>query len=87
MSEAKKAADAKKFKVTIAKAGEGEDNGDVFLGVNGRTVLIQRGQPVVLEECFLDVLKNSVIETHEKGEDGKLKPISIPRFNFSFEPA
>lgn len=86
MSEAKKA-EVKKYKVTIAPGSEGEDNGDVFLGVNGRTVLIKRGHPVIVDECFVDVLKNSVIHTHEKNDKGTLVPIAIPRFNFSVEPA
>jgi hypothetical protein len=86
MSEAKKA-EAKKYKITIAPGAEGEDNGDVFIGVNGRTILIKRGHSVVVEECFLEALKNSVIDTFEKDEKGKVTPIKIPRFNFSSEQA
>ena len=34
-------------------------NGDVFVGVNGRTFQIQRGVEVEVPECVAEVLRNS----------------------------
>jgi hypothetical protein len=91
MTEAKKPeateVKVKKYKLTVSPGGEGQDNDDVFLAVNTKPVLIQRGKEVIVEECYIEALKNSVIETTERNEKGEMVPIRIPRFNFSFEPA
>lgn len=78
---------AKAFRVTVHSGEDKGDKGDVFLSHNYKPILIQRDQPVVLDERYVDVLKHSVIETIIKGEDGKEHPVRIPRYSYSVEPA
>jgi hypothetical protein len=73
----------KKVKVTIHSGEDAGDKGDVFLAHNFRSVLIQRDQEVELEDCFHEVLKNTMIETTVKNKDGEEVPVRIPRFAFS----
>ena len=40
-------------------------NGDVFVGVNGRTFQIQRGVDVEVPECVAAVLRNSETQNAE----------------------
>lgn len=40
-------------------------NGDVFVGVNGRTFQIQRGVDVEVPECVAEVLRNSETQNAE----------------------
>lgn len=56
-----KAAKSKKVKVKILATEE--EKGDAFLSVNGKNVLIKRGEPVEIDEMYLGVLNDSVIET------------------------
>lgn len=84
--KAAKAKEPKKFKVTIHSEGEGGDKGDVLLGHNFRLIQIKRDSEVVIDECFLDVLKSSVVDTVVKDDDGKMRPIKVPRYNFTAEP-
>lgn len=80
MAEDKK---AKKIKVTIHSGEDKGDKGDVPLVHNYRQILIQRDQEVEVDECFLEVLKHSVIETTVKAEDGKESLVRVPRFAYS----
>lgn len=66
----------KKYKITFH--GEG---GDVMVGHNYKLNVFKRNVETVINEDFLDVLKNSVIKTkNEAGED-----VSIPTHNYSVE--
>lgn len=77
----------RKFKVTIM-ATEGE-TGDVKLGVNGHMIQIKRGVPVVIDEAYLEVLKNTIIHT-VKHDDSTgttvVQAMAIQRLPFSAEP-
>jgi len=42
---------------------------------------------VIINENYLDVLKNAVVNTTIKQEDGTITPIRIPRFSFTVTPA
>lgn len=83
---AAKAKEPRKYKVTIHSEGEGGDKGDVLLGHNFKLIQIKRDAEVVIDENFLNVLKASVVDTVVKGEDGKMHPVRVPRYNFSAEP-
>jgi hypothetical protein len=66
----------KQYKITLH--GEG---GDVLIGHNYKLNVFKRNVETVIDEDFLDVLKNSVIKTkNEAGED-----VSIPTHNYSVE--
>lgn len=77
----------KKVRVTIHGEGEGGDQGDVILVHNYRQIQIKRGEAVDIDECYLDVLRSSVIDTFVKGEDEKTRAVKIPRYSYSIEPA
>lgn len=77
----------RKFRVTIM-ATEGE-TGDVKLGVNGHMIQIKRGVPVVIDEAYLEVLKNTIIHTvkHDDSTGSTVvQAMSIQRLPFSAEP-
>lgn len=75
---------ATKVKVTIYSGEDAGDKGDVFLAHNFRSVLIQRDQEVEIDECYLDILKNTVVETTVKDKDsGKESVVRIPRFAYN----
>lgn len=78
-----------KFKITIfEEKGAGPF---IDLAVNGKAVRIMRGKEVVIAEAYLHALKNAVEDVYEPVEDenGVITTIkkSIPRHNFSYEPA
>lgn len=75
---------AKKVKVTIYSGEDAGDKGDVFLSHNFHPLLIQRDQEVEIDERYLEVLKNTVIETVVKDKDsGKESVVRIPRFAYN----
>jgi hypothetical protein len=75
------------FKVTI-HSGEGEaDKGDVPIIHNYKQIVIQRDKEVTINENYLNVLKDAVVNTSIKSEDGKITPIKIPRFSYTVTPA
>lgn len=64
----------RKFKVTLF-ATETEKS-DVLMAVNGYGIQIQRNQEITLDECFVEVLRNSVISTVEQDPDsGAMRPV------------
>lgn len=71
------------YKVTIHSGSEKGDQGDVFLGHNGVSFLIQRDQEVTVDERVIDCLKDAVIHTTKKGEDGIEREVKIPRFSYN----
>lgn len=83
--KSEKAPKAKKVKITIFSGEDKGDKGDVFLSHNYKPVLIQRDQPVTVDECYLEVLKHTVIETTVKNDAGDEIPVRIPRYNYSVE--
>lgn len=85
MTEATKSKAPKKVKITIHSEGEGGDKGDVILVHNFRQIQIKRDIAVEVDECYLDVLKSSVIDTVVKGEDEKMRPVKIPRYSYTVE--
>jgi hypothetical protein len=72
-------------RITIHSGEDKGDNGDVFLSHNFKPILIQRDKAVEVDECYLEVLKHSVIETVVKNEAGVESAIRIPRYSFSVE--
>lgn len=77
----------KMYKVTIHSGEDKGDKGDVFLSHNHKSALIQRDKEVVISEYFVECLKNSMIETTIKGEDGVERSVRIPRFSYNVSPA
>ncbi|MGI0034319.1 MAG: hypothetical protein ACRD98_00425 [Nitrososphaera sp.] len=57
----------RQFRVTIFSTET--DKSDVLMAVNGYGISVQRNKEVVLDECFVEVLKNSVITTTEQHPD------------------
>ena len=53
-----KKTEATEEKVKIRLPLTREDNGDVFVAVNGRTWLIKRGVEVEVPPCVVEVLRN-----------------------------
>lgn len=86
VKEKTKAAKApRKYKITIHSEGSSGDAGDVLLGHNFRLLQIKRDVPVEIDEYFLEVLKSSMIDTQAKDENDKMKPVKIPRYNYTVE--
>lgn len=85
--EKAKKQDAKKVKLVIHSGEDAADKGDVVLVHNFRQIQIQRDKEVVVDECFLEVLKHSTIETNVKGEDGVVRHVRVARYAFSASPA
>lgn len=56
-----KPVNGKKYKVKIFATQE--DKNDVDLIVNGHNIRIQRGQEVIIDEAYVEVLRNAVINT------------------------
>lgn len=81
-----RAAAPKQYKITIHSGEDATDKGDVVLAHNYKQILIQRDQEVTVGEQYLEVLRNSTIETVIKDDKGE-RAIKIPRFSFSVQPA
>lgn len=75
------------YKLTIHSGSEKGDQGDVFLGHNGVSFLIQRDKEVTVDERVIDCLKGAVIHTTAKGEDGVLREVKIPTYSYNVMPA
>jgi hypothetical protein len=79
-------AGSQKMRVTIM-ATESEKE-DVKLGVNGHLVIIKRGMPVVIDAAYVEVLKNSVVDTVAQDPDtGAKVAVKMQRYPFTAEPA
>lgn len=79
-------AGSRKMRVTIM-ATESEKE-DVKIGVNGHLVQIKRGVPVVVDEAYVEVLKNSTIDTMVQDPDtGAKTQVVMQRYPFTAEPA
>lgn len=77
-------AGTRKMRVTIM-ATESEKE-DVKIGVNGHLVQVKRGVPVILDAAYVEVLKNSTIDTISEDENGKRTPVQMQRYPFIAEP-
>lgn len=86
MSEENVKKPAKTKKVKIKILAQDNDNGDVHLFVNGKNVLIKRGEPVEIGEEYIEVLNNAVITTvvHDFDANGKKteRTLQIQRFPY-----
>lgn len=75
-----------KMRVTVM-ATESEKE-DVKLGVNGHLIIIKRGLPVVIDAAYVEVLKNSTIDTVAQDPDTGVKvAVKMQRYPFTAEPA
>jgi len=83
--DAAPAAKRQMYNVTIHDV-EGE-SGDAFLSVNGKTILVKRNEEVQLSEAYVEVLRNSKVESFVQDPDtGKKRKLSIQRFPHSAHP-
>lgn len=80
------ASGGKKVKLTI-HSGEGPgDKGDVFIQHNYRTLQIKRDVQVEVDAFWVDVLKDTMIETVSGDGNTKMQGVRIPRYSFDVEP-
>lgn len=63
-----------RFAITIEEGHENHDAPDVFVGVNGRSYLIQRGMRVEVPKEVLEVLDHAVIDKHIPVKDQQGMP-------------
>lgn len=78
-------AGSRKMRVTIMATES--DKEDVKVGVNGHLVQIKRGVPVVIDEAYVEVLRNSTIDTIVEDDNGKRAQVQMQRYPFTAEPA
>jgi hypothetical protein len=71
-------AELKQYKITFH--GEG---GDVEIAHNFKLNVYKRNVETTIDENFLGVIKNAVVYTQIKGDDGKMKPVTIPQFSYT----
>lgn len=71
----------KQYKITFH--GEG---GDIEVGHNYKLNLYKRNVETTIDECFLSVVRDAVITTTVKGEDGKDRQVTIPQYQYTVEP-
>lgn len=57
----------KKYRVKIFATEDGKE--DVCMAVNGFAIQMKRGQEYVLDECFVEVLRNAQINTTEQDQE------------------
>lgn len=69
----------KKYRVTVFATES--DKTDVVMAVNGFAIAVQRNKEVILDECFVEVLRNSMIQTTEQDPDSGLST-PITRMTF-----
>lgn len=67
----------KQYKITFHG-----DGGDVEIAHNFKLNLYKRNVETTIDENFLDVLKNAVVQTVVDG-----KPVRIPMYNYTVEAA
>lgn len=79
VAKAKK--EIKQYKITFH--GEG---GDIEVGHNFKLNLYKRNVETTIDENFFSVVKDAVITTVVKGEDGKERHVAIPQYNYTVEP-
>jgi hypothetical protein len=68
-----KPVNGKKYRVTIFATEQ--DKSDVHLIVNGHNVQVRRGQEVVLDEAYVEVLRNAEINTVMQDPDTGVRSV------------
>lgn len=76
----------KQFKITFHSSEDKTEAEDVVIGHNCKLNRYQRDVATTIDENFLAVLKDAVIKTVVKGNDGVEREVTIPRFSYSVEP-
>lgn len=76
-----KAKELKQYKITFH--GEG---GDIEIAHNYKLNVYKRNVETTIDENYLAVLKHAVVQTQVKGDDDKLKNVTIPQHNYTIEP-
>ena len=71
----------KQFKITFH--GEG---GDIEVGHNFKLNLYKRNVETTIDENFLGVVKDAVITTITKDEEGVEHTVRIPQYSYTVEP-
>ena len=87
-AKAKAAAKAPKAKgktYTVTIHSNNGDNSDVLLGHNYVLNQYKRNVPVQMNENFLQVLKDSVVQTTVQSADGVNSSVSIPQYAYTVE--
>ena len=72
-----------KVRVMIHEQEGHEGTKDVYLGVNGRGILVKRGFEVDIPESYYHVLRDSKYEIPVKNDAGEDETKIIPRFAYS----
>ncbi len=77
------AAEAKPKKMyRITFLGEG---GDVEIGHNYKLNVYQRNKPCLINEDYLQVVKDAVVTTEHQDADGNKKTVRIPQLQYEVE--
>ncbi len=79
-TEAKGKKPLKQYKITFH--GEG---GDIEIGHNYKLNLYKRNVEATIDELFLGVVRDAVVETEIKDADGKSKRVRIPMYQYTVE--
>ena len=78
--------DGQKWDVMIY-AGENARDQFVDLAVNGHNIRIKRGEWVRVDECYVEVLRNAVVETYSQdAETGAKTPMRRLMYPFESRP-
>jgi len=76
----------KRYKLKINASVEG-DNSPVPIIVNGHNIIVQRGKEVEVDEAYIRVLENAVIQTVRQDPDtGERIPMEMQAYPFSAIP-
>lgn len=77
----------KQYKIVFHSGEDKTEAADVVIGHNCKLNRYQRDVETIIDENFLSVLKDAVIKTTVKGEDGVERDVTIPRFSYTVNPA
>lgn len=73
----------KKVKIMIEEQAGDENQGGVYVSVNGRAFYIRRGFEVEVPEAIVNVLKDAIItQIYQNPDTGEEVRKDVPRFNF-----
>lgn len=75
----------KLFEITF-HSGENDDTSDVVIGWNAKLNQYKRNIKATIDENFLGVLKDAVIYTTVKKDDGTVMNVTIPRYSYTVNP-
>lgn len=77
----RKAPALKQYKITFH--GEG---GDIEVGHNFKLNLYKRNVETTIDENYLGVIRDAVIQTEVQDESGKRRNVRIPAYQYTVEP-